>query len=160
MSSAVPTLVRGMFVTMWFHSFLRVHAVTIRRRKRISKNNRGRPARPGLIRTFAQEWSYTTNEFSNGHFDRRNGVGAGEEAKILTTRDGVAGDTLPSKPTAHGAREVMETGFAGAVGVGFMVWDHNSFNRTNLTNVNEHDQYNTATKGRKSPTLMIRAGSR
>ena len=61
-----------------------------------------------------------------------------EETEVLTTRDGVAGDTLPSEPTAHSAREVMETGLAGAIGVGFMVWDHDSFNRTNLAIVNEH----------------------
>jgi hypothetical protein len=32
----------------------------------------------------------------------------------------------------------MEAGFAGAVGVGFVVRDHDSFNRANLTIVNEH----------------------
>ena len=64
----------------------------------------------------------------------------GEDTEVLTTRDGIASDTFPSEPAAHGAREVMETGLAGAVGVGFMVWDRDSFNRTNLTIVNEHDQ--------------------
>jgi hypothetical protein len=53
--------------------------------------------------------------------------GWGGRGEGLTTCDGVAGDALPSEPTAHGAREVMETGLAGAVGVGFMVWDHDSF---------------------------------
>ena len=64
----------------------------------------------------------------------------GEEAEVLTTRDGVAGDTLPSESTAHDAREVVEPGLAGAVGISLMVWDHDSFNRTNLTIMNEHDQ--------------------
>ena len=61
-----------------------------------------------------------------------------EETEVLTTRNGVAGDTLPSEPTAHGAREVVETSLASTVGVGFMAWDHDSFNRTNLMIVNEH----------------------
>lgn len=61
------------------------------------------------------------------------------KAGILTTRDRVTGDALPSKPTTHSAREVVEAGLAGAVSIGFVVWDHDPFNRANLPIVNEND---------------------
>lgn len=80
----------------------------------------------------------------------------GKEIEILTTRDGVTGDALPSESTAHSAREVVETSLAGTVGIGFVVQYPDSFNRTNLTN-----QINDFIEGRYiPPTLMIRAGSR
>jgi hypothetical protein len=72
-------------------------------------------------------------------FGRRDRVGS-EEKDVLTARDGVARDTLPSEPTAHNAREVMETGLAGAVRVGFVIWDLDSFDRTNLIITNEPNQ--------------------
>lgn len=71
--------------------------------------------------------------------------------EVLTARDGVAGDTLPSEPTAHSARKVVQTGLASAVGVGFVVWDHDSFNRTNLTIVNEHSTVDGLEREKKRP---------
>jgi hypothetical protein len=91
---------------------------------------------PYSPRTFAQEWTWKTNEFSHERGRKRRG-----RIKTLTTRDGVASDALPSEPTAHSAREVVETGLAGAVGVSFVVRDHDPFNRTNLAMVNEHNQW-------------------
>lgn len=75
------------------------------------------------------------------------GTGVGK-SDVLTARDGVAGDTLPSKSTAHSAREVVETGFAGAVRVGFVFWDHDSFDRANLTIVNENNQWTREERSR------------
>jgi len=87
------------------------------------------------------------------------GIGwRGKETEVLTTRDGIAGDTLPSEPTAHSAREVMETGFASTIGIGFVVRDHNPLNGANLMIVNKHDQW--CRERDKLHTLMIRAGSR
>jgi len=63
-----------------------------------------------------------------------------KETGVLTARDSVAGDAFPSEPTAHSAREVMKTGLAGTVCVCFVVRDHDSFDRTNLTIATEYNQ--------------------
>jgi len=63
----------------------------------------------------------------------------GHFAQEWTACDGIAGDTIPPEPTAHSAREVMETGLAGAVGVCFVVWDHDSFDRTNIDDTSRID---------------------
>ena len=59
--------------------------------------------------------------------------------EILTTCNSVARDALPSESTAHSPGEMMETGLAGAVGIGFVAWDFDSFDGTNLTITNECD---------------------
>ena len=56
---------------------------------------------------------------------------------ILTTCNSVARDALPSESTAHSPREMVETGLAGTVGVGFVAWNFDSFDGTNLTITNE-----------------------
>lgn len=99
--------------------------------KRITRDRRV----PYPPQTFAQEWTWKTQRIQS-----RMGSKEAGRNQTLTTRDGVAGDALPSEPTAHSAREVVETGLAGAVGVSFVVRDHDPFNRTNLAIVNEHDQ--------------------
>jgi hypothetical protein len=128
----------------------RGHWMTKMSAKRIARDR----CVPYSPRTFAQEWTWKTNEFSHERGRKRRG-----RIKTLTTRDGVASDALPSEPTAHSAREVVETGLAGAVGVSFVVRDHDPFNRTNLAMVNEHNQW-PREHGEDPPTLMIRAGSR
>ena len=50
------------------------------------------------------------------------------ETEVPTAGDGIAGDTLQPEPTTHCTREMMETGLAGAVGVGLVIWDHDPFN--------------------------------
>ena len=76
---------------------------------------------------------------SNHYRQRRSGV--------LTTSNGVTSDTLPPEPTAHGPREVMETGLACTVGICFVVWNCDPFNRTNLTIMNERGATITGKKG-------------
>ena len=102
--------------------------------KNVSKKDRKRPTRSAFVTNFCSGM-----DLGNQRIQSRTGSKEAGRNQILTTRDSVAGDALPSEPTAHSAREVVETGLAGAVGVSFVVWDHDPFNRTNLAIVNERE---------------------